>query len=130
MPEADNQREFTRAPVHIQAQVVAPNQSVRTGSVSDVSLNGVFISCPDPLPVETACEVTLWLEASAQTLSITASGKVVRADDSGMALQFDVIAGDESFHHLRNLVLHNAAEPDQVEAEFDSHQGIQRRPPH
>jgi len=44
-----------------------------------------------------------------------------------MAWKYTEIVGIESFAHLRNLVLYNSSDVDQVEQEFNEHVGISAR---
>ena len=56
---------------------------------------------------------------------VEADGAVVRADGDGFAVQFAEM-GVSSFHHLRNLVMLNAADPTRVEDELGGHVGLKR----
>lgn len=52
---------------------------------------------------------------------------MVRNYPDGVAFQFTKILGPESYGYLRNLVLYNASDTDQVENEFETHAGIKRK---
>jgi len=128
MKEDANRREFTRVPLHINVEVTT-NQSEVTKAyqVSDVSLNGLYLQCDKPLPLGTNCHVSLLLGNTDTPLRINVNGKVARVNPDGMGVEITEIIGPESFAHLRNLVLYNASNIDQVEEEFQSHLGIKRR---
>ncbi|MBN2308957.1 MAG: PilZ domain-containing protein [Candidatus Hydrogenedentes bacterium] len=125
MTDGTNQREFTRVPVHVVVQVKAGGPDAIRGRLEDVSLKGLFVSCDATYPVGTACTIELSLDAGEQAIHMDARGTVMRADASGMAIEFEAVDAD-SFDHLRNLVLYNAADTEQVEDEFDDSVGIKR----
>jgi hypothetical protein len=90
-------------------------------------MKGIYLVCPNPLPLETDCQVSLFLSGSERPLSIQVKAKVARVDDQGMGIEFTEIIGLESYNHLRNLVLYNAPEADSVEDEIMGHLGIKPR---
>jgi hypothetical protein len=74
--------------------------------------------------------VTLILNGGEPPIRIEVGCSVTRVDPTGMGLEITAIVGVESFEHLRNLVLYNAANPLQVEQEFQDHIGIKRKENH
>jgi len=54
---------------------------------------------------------------------------VVRSAPDGIAIHFRELLGLDSYEHLRNLILHNAVDPDQAEQEFESHIGLRKADP-
>lgn len=121
----ENKRDFTRAVVGVEAEIVAENRLIH-GQVGDVSLKGLFLVCNEQMPEGTECIVHLLLgESDAPQLCIEARGKVIRNLDSGIAVEFTGIDLD-SYGHLKNLVSMNAADIDQVENEFHNHLGLKR----
>jgi hypothetical protein len=127
MKSDHNQREFTRVPFHITVELTHNQAPPLTCQVRDISLNGLYLVCEHPLPVGSECRVALLLGRAEEPIQITASGTVTRVDDSGMGVEITEIIGLESFEHLRNLVLYNASQPEQVEEEFHTHIGLKRR---
>ena len=121
-----NRRDFTRVPTGVDAEVIVGDRTI-TGTVQDVSLNGVFVRCSDPLPVASHCGVNIILQGTQAPLRVSEKGKVTRSDNTGMAIEFDEVDVD-SFAHLRNLVLYNALNADGVEEEFEESVGIRHRP--
>ena len=89
-------------------------------------MNGLYLVCDEDLAASTDCQVVLFFGEGQGRLRIEVSGKVVRTDDGGVGVEFSEIAGLESFDHLRNIVLHNAQETDEVEQELKEHLGIKR----
>ena len=124
----ENQREFTRVPIQIEAQVTGGDAPMLRGPVRNVSMNGLFLLCDHPLPIDTDCRLTLLLGDAENQTCINARGIVRRLEDTGMGIEFSHILGLESFNHLRNLVLYNAStDAVQVEQEFKHHVGLKRR---
>ena len=123
--EPSNQREFTRVPIQVRAEVKGGGLTITRSPTQNVSLKGMFVACPEQLPVGTECQLTLFLGDG--DIQIQAEGTVIHSYPEGLALQFTRILGLDSFEHLRNLVLYNAPDPDQVENEFDTSTGIHRK---
>ena len=123
--EASDQREFTRVPLRVRAEVKGGGLSIASSATQSLSLKGMLVACEERLPIGTECQITLFLGDG--DIQILAEGNVVRCYPEGIAFQFTRILGLESFEHLRKLVLYNAADPDQVEGEFNASTGIHRK---
>jgi len=119
------QREFTRVPIRVRAEVRGGGLHITSSATQTISLKGMLVVCPERLPEGTACQITLFLGDG--EIQIQAEGAVVRCYPEGIAFQFTRIMGLESFEHLRNLVLYNAPDPERVEHEFETSEGIHRR---
>lgn len=128
-----NQRDFTRVSLAIDADFEAMSGDKRELTaciVQDLSLKGAFISGNNSLSAKSRCRLTLWLGGREAGTAVQVEAKVIRSSSDGMALEFIQICGPESFSHLRNLVLYNAAdsgEADSIEREFKGHMGIKER---
>ena len=122
-----NRREFTRIPIPIDVELTPTPADLTFCQVRDVSLKGLYLHCEKTLPVGTGCRVTMLLGEKENPIRVEVRGKVARVDDDGMGLEITEIVGLESFEHLRNLVLYNSTDTDQVEQEFQDHVGIKRR---
>jgi hypothetical protein len=64
----------------------------------DISYNGVFLVTDNPLPIGTSLDLNLLFSqheldsnSKDERIEIIASGKVIRTDDQGMAVEFDKI---------------------------------------
>lgn len=125
--EANNQREFTRVPVNCHVDVRWHGRVIPCTAVRTLSMNGMFVLTEEQLEEGSEWEITISLVE--HEIEIELLGKVVRNYPEGVAFQFTKILGAESYAHLRNLVLYNAADTDKVESEFDSHAGIKRKDP-
>lgn len=122
-------REFTRVPVSMELDVTADQQATYSGQTRDISLGGLYCQCPMPATVGAQCHVVLFLGGRDSEVRIATRGRVARVDSAGIGIEFTEVVGIESLEHLRNLVLYNATDPQQVEQEFASHLGIKRPEP-
>jgi hypothetical protein len=125
--EPSNQREFTRVPVNCHVEILAEGRPVACSLVRTLSMKGMLAQSPEQLPLGLECEITISLIE--HEIEIQVIGTVVRHYSEGIAFQFTKIMGPESYAHLRNLVLYNASDIDQVEREFESHAGIRKKDP-
>ncbi len=126
MSDNDNRREFSRVSPRLDVVLTTEERIIRSGQTQDMSMSGLFCVCSDPFPEGTRCQVTLLLGGPEDPVRIETSGTVVRSTDSGIAVEFSEI-GMDGYHHLRNLVLHNADDPNRAEQEIKGHLGIKSR---
>jgi PilZ domain len=122
--EASNRREFIRVPLQVRVEVKGGGLSISSTATENLSLKGLKLHCSEQLPEGTACLIRLFLGEGA--IRIDAEGTVVHCYSDGLAFQFTRIIGLESFEHLRNLLLYNASDPNEVEHEFQDSVGIHR----
>ncbi len=128
MKTAAEKREFTRVPIHLNVEFSSPQRGTSSAcELRDVSMNGLYIHCDDPLPIGSDCKIAVILGGEEAPIRIEVNGKIARVDADGMGMEITEIIGIESFAHLRNLVLYNASNVDQVEQEFHEHIGIKRK---
>jgi hypothetical protein len=124
----DNQREFTRVPVEVQAELYIEGNVIFHGKLDNLSFNGLLVRCDAMVPEQTLSAVLLHLNDGQGGPNIEARGLVVRHNPHTIAVQFIELVGQESAHHLRNLLLYNSgAQADHVEGEFDSHVGLRTK---
>ncbi len=119
-----HRREFSRVPVHLRADVTLDGGVRLEGTMENLSLKGGFLRTTGQAADGTPCDVRLHLEGT--EVEVHAQGKVVRPGPGGVAIQFMEIVGIDSLEHLRNLILFNTHDPDQVEQEFHDHLGLKR----
>ena len=125
MTSIENKRDFTRAVVGIEAEIIAEDIFIH-GLVGDVSLKGLFLICDEQMPEGSECTVHLLLgDPESPHLCIETKGVVVRNLGNGIAIEFTEIDLD-SYGHLKNLVSMNVAEVEQVESEFKNHLGLKK----
>jgi hypothetical protein len=125
MPAEKNHREFTRVKVAIHVELRMGGNVVIQGELENVSFNGLLLRCETTLPEQTPCLVFLHLDGGQGGPTIEAQGLVARTEPHKLAVQFTELIGNESTHHLRNLVMYNSGtQADRVEEEFESHVGL------
>ena len=118
-------REFTRVPIHLNVEFSSPQRAIASiGQLKDVSMNGIYVHCDNPLPIGSDCKIAILLGNKEMPMRIAMNGKIARVDTDGMGMEITEIVGIESFAHLRNLVLYNSSDVDCVEQEFSEHVGI------
>ena len=121
-----NQREFIRVPVNMEVEVVSGKSTILGQLTKDISMNGLFLSSEEKLPLGTDCYLIIFLGQSKNLHRIKLKAKVIRAEEGGMAFAFQEIMGSDSFTYLRNLILYNSPQARSVEKEFKTHLGINR----
>jgi hypothetical protein len=120
-----NNREFTRVPAKVKVEIATREGVFFTEHTRNISMNGLYLECEHRLPPGTECRLRVFLGEDRNAACIGMLGQVSRVDDAGMAVEFKQIEV-EGFEHLRNLVLMNTTQVQQVEEEFRSHVGIRK----
>jgi hypothetical protein len=121
----EHRREFTRIPIHIWGTFADTTGDLLTAEVNNLSVRGCHVSTFDALPAGGRYHLTLFVEDDEQALHFKVESRVVRSDQDGMGIEFMEMPL-ESYGHLRNMVLLNASDPEQVEREFRQHIGLKR----
>jgi hypothetical protein len=122
---SEDRREFTRVSLHIRAEIEFEDQTKICGESFDLSLKGLSIEGGDPSLVGKKCKATIVLNAPPEDLRLETSGIVDQHIQGRLVVTFSGIEV-ESFDHLRNLVLYNAADRQKVEMEFQQHIGLKK----
>lgn len=122
---SEERRGFIRVPFDTKAKVTAGGKTVESRNGIDISMSGLCIECERQagFSVGASCEVSIRLSAADEQAIIEAKGTIVRSDDTCLGINFTEIDLD-SYHHLRQLILHNTTDPERAEQEFHSHWGI------
>ncbi|MCS6969506.1 MAG: PilZ domain-containing protein [Planctomycetota bacterium] len=124
-----NQREFSRVRRAVPVDCRLSDGRVLSGSTRDLSLNGCFAAGLAGLPIGTPCQAVLYLDGRGGALQVEAHAVVVRQAAEGCALHFQELVEVESYERLRQYIHWHADDPDQVDAEFESHLGLRRIDP-
>ncbi len=102
-------RNFTR--VKFKADVsMQCNGSSLTGEVDDISLKGMYIKTSMVIPMSNPVHVTL---NAYPYIDIDMDARVVRQEEKGIGLEIDKMTV-ESFVRLRDMIMHQAPDPDVV----------------
>lgn len=115
---SDNRRKRTR--VHLGAVVDVHATGARLLGLKsrDLSHKGVFVLGDLQLQNGQNCMITVHLMTGGDVgPQMNMEGRVVRSTGDGTAIDF-VSMDPDTYMHLRNLILHNADDPEQAEREF------------
>ena len=119
-------REFTRVPIHIWGTFADESGAeLLTAEINNLSMRGCHASTFEALPEGGQHHLTLFTEDEENALHFTVEARIVRSDEDGMGIEFFELPL-ESYEHLRNMVLLNSHDPEQVEREFREHIGIRK----
>lgn len=122
MGSMKNRRIYSRSQVGIRSELVYEGIT-QTVFLKDVSLGGVYLTGVEGVPADSTCEVRLVLEGSEPPLRISMQGRVVRAHQDGVAFQIEHL-DTGSVNHLRNLVLYNSEDPEQIMREWNQAESL------
>ena len=120
-----HRREFSRSQTAVEVEITAGQRTV-VGSTRDVSMNGLYLFGERSIAAGERCGIRLFLGGRETGIGVSARGRVARVDAGGMAVTFEEV-DLEGYQHLKQLVLLNAADPDQTAEEIDQHRGLRRR---
>lgn len=121
-------REFVRVPLHFPIEVQGEDRESEGARTRDLSLRGVYVECGREYREGEECDLSLKLGEGEDAISIDILGRVIRSKDGGLAIEFVGVKGLDSLEHLRNLVLYNAPDPNEAEAQIAARKGIERLP--
>jgi hypothetical protein len=125
----EEKRAFLRVPFTTEVLIKTAAGVIRSTTEIDIGLKGLRIPVEQtPPPAGTPCEVKITLHASEPAVVIEAAGAVVRSGPESLAVEFEELDLD-SYHHLRQLITSNAADPEQADREFAAHWGLRRPRP-
>lgn len=127
MGDIREQREFTRIHSDLTAELIQGERAAVACHLEDLSMNGALFAVHGEVDDGKPCTVELILSGAEPPVRIAAKGSVSRLEANMVAVSFEEV-DEESFIHLRKLVLVNADDPSQVEDELNSSIGIRRQP--
>ena len=109
----------TRTRVDFTTQVIVKtdeSEIVAEANSEDISIKGLFVSTEKRIPVGTPCDMEILLTGTSTRLALTIKGIITRQDASGLGIAFDSMDLD-SYVHLKNIILYNASDPEDIEKE-------------
>ncbi len=123
IPSERERRRFTRIDFATSIEIVVGSETVLPEPVFNVSVGGIMAHVPEPLTPKITVTVRIRFEGVGKGgVFIEAVGEVIRssaADRGGFNVAIHFIEmNDDSYHHLRKLVLYNSANPKRVEKEL------------
>ncbi len=92
-------------------------EAIRAETTRDISMKGLYCTCPNPLPVGTPVVVQIVLTGTSSELKLRIEGHVVRREEHGMAIFFDSMDLD-AFIHLKNILYFNSGDPERIDREI------------
>ncbi|SMF02565.1 PilZ domain-containing protein [Desulfovibrio gilichinskyi] len=110
-----NKRRRTRIQVEFTVKLSKSGLSVMV-ETQNLSLKGILCNSVEGFAVGNICEVSIILS---EDVVIHIEGKVVRSDESGLAVDF-IVMNEVSFTHLRKLVQYNSTDADAIDSELTS----------
>jgi hypothetical protein len=126
---SSDKRGFIRVPFNSEVEVQVLGRTIRSREWIDLSMSGICLATGDEIPAAgSSCKVKIMLQALENGPLIEARGRVVRSEPGSLAIEFSELDLD-SYHHLRQLILNNAVDPEQAEKEFTAHWGIREPRP-
>ena len=109
MSDADD-RQFLRAPAKVEVKITSELGDCVRGSVRDVSVAGLFVSCGERLAVGTLCELLIEVTGGDGPAGpIEATGRVAHVEPDGMGIQITELAL-EHYDELRRLAARDDAD--------------------
>jgi hypothetical protein len=109
-------RKFSRVPFRVEAAVQTDDRLFH-GKVENLSMNGIFVTTAERLPVGKTVDISITLTGSSPEISIAFSGRVGRITDEGIGFTFDRIDLD-SYTHLKNIIAYNIDDSEKVMEEI------------
>jgi hypothetical protein len=116
-------RKFSRVKFNVSASIKTADRQFQ-GLVENLSMNGMYLVTRERLAEGESVDITIFLLGSDPEISITFSGSVIRANESGLGFIFDKIDLD-SYTHLKNIIAYNIDDSEKVMEEI--HQSIDEK---
>ena len=110
-------RYFARIPFQTKAIVRSKDATV-IGIVENLSLDGIYLKTPEKLRLNRIVKIELLFTGTSSQLSILLGGKIMRHENTGMAVQFKDVDMD-AFLHLKNLIYYNTGHMEELNEEFE-----------
>jgi len=125
MEKQNNAREFTRLSVPVNVEVRVGDNKPITGVAHNISMNGILLHSDQELAAGSLCEIHIIL-GEEDPVVIVAHGEVIRSDEDGIAITFTTIEL-EGVPYIKNLLLYNAPDANQIHDEFSAHVGLHKK---
>lgn len=110
-------RRNTRVSFEASVDLSFDDKSYKNCEIRNLSINGVFVLGDFNRNISDKCKITLHLSGATTKVSLRMKGNIARAEKKGIGIHFYEMDLD-SFHHLKNIVYYNTANPDDVQDEF------------
>lgn len=111
-----NRRRYSRVSYETIAEIQTEKGQVG-GTVINLSMNGLCVTTPTNIPIDTNVQVTVQFKEHETIPPIDLRGVVVRSDEESVAIRLVGVELD-SFIHLKKIVAYNAGDDDMITNEF------------
>ena len=112
--ESKEKRKKIRVPFRAQITVDYQGEKLHLeGDSVNISMSGILAETREKIPLGTVCKVRMSLAGAEYPIELTMTGTVVRHDPTGFGIHFAEMDLD-SYSLLREIVRHNANDPDVV----------------
>jgi len=128
LSEKPDLREWTRIDEVVEVIYEVDSGPIVRGMSRNLSATGVLVDAPsEAVDVGAEGKLTLARGVGNDRVVILGYAEVVRVGHEQLALHITALTGEESYAHLRNLIVYNAAgEAAKAEQEFQDHIGLRR----
>lgn len=109
-------RKFSRVPFRVNATIRTADRQF-TGSVENLSMNGMFLITGERLTLGELVEISIILTGSNPEIAISFNGRVCREIENGLGFSFEKIDLD-SYTHLKNIISYNSDDAEKVMEEI------------
>jgi len=125
MQKSEKSREFTRLSIPVKIEVKTHDSEPIAATALNISMSGVLLRSDRKLATDTPCEIHIILGEN-DPLVIVSHGKVLRSTQNELAVGFTEMDLN-GFSHMKNLLLYNAPDANQIDEEFSSHIGLHKK---
>jgi len=112
-----NKRNFTRIKFERQVNLDFQDESFDSCMIKDLNLTGMFVFGTFTQQVNTTCLIILDQKGESSDLTLSATAKVVRTTEEGIAIEFKSMTF-ESYMFLQATLLYEAGDPISIGLEF------------
>jgi PilZ domain-containing protein len=111
---SDDKRQKVRVDFQVEIEAIFGDLKIQLKADSkNISLNGVFIESDEDIPLNTPCQVALYLSGTTEPVALTMEGRVARKAQNGFAVNFEAM-DLESFTQLKQILRYNTGDPDLI----------------
>ncbi len=116
-------RKFSRVPFHVKGVLEVDGKRLAAEKLINLSIGGCLTPVETEFEPGTPCRIYIQLNDRDESLNVVVDGEISWTEFGKTAVKFTMIE-PESLHHLQNIILYNAGDPDAVEEEISKHRGI------
>jgi len=123
--ERVERRSFVRVPFKSETILRTETANIQ-GTIKNLSLAGAFIKTHEKIEQHAEVEIEIILDDPPPAVNVMLSGKVMRIEPEGIAVQFTGMSMDV-FERLRDIIADLHGDKGRVVAEFVKHMALGRK---